>query len=219
MMKKNKYLIKQSRVSKMPFQVLASGGSYVQPNIADVTITNFLFDNGVRAHIFVSWLHPFKEQRLVVVGSKRMATFDDVTKKLLLFDQRVEVKEGEPIPIKGVGETVDYPADEPLKIECQAFLDSIETRNQPLTNGHSGLQVLKVLQCAQRSLVLNGQQETLPIDRRTESVIRIIEENVTDATKVAKKNANHQNGRKAVKVLRANLDILFIPQLLWMKIV
>jgi predicted dehydrogenase len=53
----------------LPFQVIACGGSYVTPNIADVTVTNMLFDNGVRAHIHVSWLHPFKEQRLVVVGS------------------------------------------------------------------------------------------------------------------------------------------------------
>ena len=55
-------------MGQMPFQVVACGGSYVQPNIADVTVTNLLFDNGVRAHIFVSWLHPFKEQRLVVIG-------------------------------------------------------------------------------------------------------------------------------------------------------
>ncbi len=188
-------------MGKMPFQVVVSGGSYVQPNIADVTITNLLFDNGVRAHIYVSWLHPFKEQRLVVIGSKRMATFDDVTKELLLFDQRVEVKEGEPIPIKGEGEIVEYASSEPLKMECQAFLDSISTRNQPLTNGHSGLQVLKVLQCAQRSLVLNGQQETLPIERRTESVVRVIEEEVSEAKAISKKNGNHQNGKKVVEVV------------------
>lgn len=185
-------------MGKMPFQVVASGGSYVQPNIADVTITNLLFDNGVRAHIYVSWLHPFKEQRLVVIGSKRMATFDDVTKELLLFDQRVEVKEGEPIPIKGDGEVVKYASNEPLKMECQAFLDSISTRKQPLTNGHSGLQVLKVLQSAQRSLVLNGQQETLPLDHRSESVVRIIEEEVNDSNAVAKKNGN---GRKVVETV------------------
>ena len=73
----------------LPFQVAAYGGSYVQPNIAYVTVTHLLFDNGVRAHIHVSWLHPFKEQRLVVVGSQQMASFDDVTKRLVLYDQRV----------------------------------------------------------------------------------------------------------------------------------
>ena len=67
----------------LPLQVSACGGSYLQANIADVTVTNLLFPDGVRAHIHVSWLHPFKEQRMVIVGSRRMATFDDVTKQLL----------------------------------------------------------------------------------------------------------------------------------------
>ena len=71
---------------------MAAYGGYVQPNIADVTVTHLLFDNGVRAHIHVSWLHPFKEQRLVVVGSQQMASFDDVAKRLVLYDQRVELK-------------------------------------------------------------------------------------------------------------------------------
>lgn len=148
----------------MPFQVTAHGGSYVQPNIADVTITHLLFNDGVRAHIYVSWLHPFKEQRLVVIGSKKMASFDDVTKQLVLYDQRVEVKEGQPTPIKGVGERVAFAEDEPLLLECQAFLKAIETRRPPVTDGASGLRVLQVLQAAQRSLVMNGQPLTLPME-------------------------------------------------------
>jgi predicted dehydrogenase len=147
-----------------PFQVIACGGSYVQPNIADVTITNLLFDNGVRAHIHVSWLHPFKEQRLVVIGSKKMASFDDVAKELVLYDQRVDVKEGQPIPVKGEGELVEFAADEPLRLECQAYLQAIATRHPPITDGESGLRVLKVLQAAQRSLVMNGEPVALPID-------------------------------------------------------
>lgn len=148
----------------LPFQVVACGGNYVQPNIADVTVTNLLFDNGVRAHIYVSWLHPFKEQRLVVIGSKKMASFDDVSKELILYDQRVDVKEQGPIPVKGEGESVPFAADEPLRLECQAFLDAIRTRKPPITDGESGLRTLKVLQAAQRSLVMNGEPVTLPID-------------------------------------------------------
>lgn len=150
--------------SQLPFEVIACGGAYVQPNIADVTLTNLLFDNGVRAHIFVSWLHPFKEQRLVVVGSKKMASFDDVSKKLVLYDQRVDLNEGEPIPIKGEGQDVAYPADEPLQQECRAFLEAVQTRRPPLTDGQSGLRVLRVLQAAQRSLVTNGQPVLLPLE-------------------------------------------------------
>jgi len=151
-------------MGSLPFQVSASGGSYVQPNIADVTVTNMLFDNGVRAHIFVSWLHPFKEQRLVVVGSQKMASFDDVAKELVLYDQRVELREGMPVPVKGEGERVAFAGDEPLRLECAAFLHAIATREPPVTDGASGLQVLQVLQSAQRSLVMNGEPVTLPIE-------------------------------------------------------
>ena len=151
-------------MGSMPFQVAACGGSYVQPNIADVTVTHLLFDNGVRAHTYVSWLHPFKEQRLVVVGSKKMASFDDVTKRLVLYDQRVEVQEGQPVPIKGEGDLVAFAEDEPLQLECRAFLEAMAERRAPVTDGRSGLRVLQVLQAAQRSLVMNGEPVTLPIE-------------------------------------------------------
>jgi len=151
-------------MGSLPFQVVACGGSYIQPNIADVTVTNLLFDNGIRAHIHVSWLHPFKEQRLVVIGAQKMATFDDVSKKIILYDQRVEINEGQPIPVKGEGDEVDFVEDEPLKLECEAFLDALVTRQPPVTDGQSGLRVLRVLQAAQRSLVMNGEPVTLPIE-------------------------------------------------------
>lgn len=156
-----------------PFQVVACGGSYVQPNIADVTVTNLLFDNGVRAHIYVSWLHPFKEQRLVVVGSRKMASFDDVTKKLVLYDQRIEIQEGQPIPVKGNGDEVAFADDEPLRLECQAFLQAVATHQPPITDGYSGLRVLKVLQAAQRSLVMGGEPVTLPIETFNENRLRV----------------------------------------------
>jgi predicted dehydrogenase len=143
-------------MGSMPLKVAAQGGNYLQPDIADVTVTHLLFDNGVRAHIYVSWLHPFKEQRLVVIGSKKMASFDDVTKRLVLYDQRVELQEGQPIPVKGNGEEISFPDKEPLLLECQAFLDSIVTRQPPVTDGNSGLRVLKVLEGAQKSLLMDG---------------------------------------------------------------
>ena len=151
-------------MGSLPFQVIACGGSYLQPNIADVTVTHLLFDNGVRAHIHVSWLHPFKEQRLVVVGSKKMASFDDVAKQLVLYDQRVELQAGQPVPIKGKGEEVAFDSNEPLRLECEAFLDAISTRRPPLTDGQSGLRVLNVLQAAQRSLVMNGEPVALSFE-------------------------------------------------------
>lgn len=143
-------------VGELPFEVVATGGNYVQANIADVTVTQLLFNNGVRAHIFVSWLHPFKEQRLVVVGSKKMVAFDDVAKELVLFNQRVEWHNGEPLPVTGDGTKVAYSTEEPLRQQCQAFLDAIKTRTPPLTDGYSALAVLEVLCASQRSMITQG---------------------------------------------------------------
>jgi len=143
-------------VGKMPFEVVATGGCYLQPNIADVTVTQLLFDNGVRAHIFVSWLHPFKEQKLVVIGSRKMASYDDISKELILHDQHVDWKAGQPVPVKGPGTKVEFGTAEPLRLECEHFLDCIKTRKNPLTDGASGLRVLRILQSAQHSLVTNG---------------------------------------------------------------
>jgi predicted dehydrogenase len=151
-------------VGALPFQVTTVGGAYLQPNLYDVTVTQLQFDNGVAAHIFVSWLNPFKEQRLVVVGSRRMAVFDDIKKELVLHDQRVDLREGEPVPVKGEGAKIAYAADEPLRLECQAFLDAITSRTPPLTDGESGLRVLRVLQAAQRSLITQGQPVMLPME-------------------------------------------------------
>jgi predicted dehydrogenase len=146
----------------LPYEVIATGGSYLQPNIADTTVTQMLFNNGVRAHIFVSWLHPFKEQRFVVVGEKNIVSFDDVNKKLILHHQHVDFDvQRQPVPIRGQGEEIEVGEDEPLRLECQAFLEAIETRQPPLTDAHSALKVLHVLEATQRSLITNGRPVTL----------------------------------------------------------
>ncbi len=148
-------------VKSMPIEVVATGESWISPGIADVTVTQLRFDGGVRAHIFVSWLHPFKEQRLVVIGSRKMASFDDVAKKLVLYDQRVDGPPGAPVPVRGEGVEVPFPTDEPLRLECQHFLQCVETRQQPRTDGENGLRVLKILHASQRSLMANGQPVAL----------------------------------------------------------
>lgn len=148
-------------VGALPCQVIAAGGAYLQPDIADVTVTQLAFDSGVAAHVFVSWLNPFKEQKLVVVGSERMATFDDVRRELVLHDQHVDLQDGEPVPVRGAGVAIPYAADEPLRLECEAFLAAIASRSPPLTDGASALRVLRVLEAAQRSLIARGQPATL----------------------------------------------------------
>jgi predicted dehydrogenase len=146
-------------VGEMPIQVTATGGSYLQPNVADVTMTNLLFDGGLRAHIFVSWLHPFKEQKLVVTGTRRMAVFNDVLaeSKLVLFDRNIENVQGELVAHQVEGTAVSYDPAEPLRTELEHFVECIATRAKPRTDGLNGLRVLSVLQASQRSIQVNGE--------------------------------------------------------------
>jgi UDP-2-acetamido-3-amino-2,3-dideoxy-glucuronate N-acetyltransferase len=146
-------------VGQMPMQVAATGGAYLQPNIADVTISNLLFDRGTRSHIFVSWLHPYKEHRLVVVGSKQMIVFEDsrADNKLILFDKHIEWKNGSLEAAKPNGIPVSFSPDEPLRRECLHFVDCVLSRSEPHTPGDEGVRVLQVLQACQRSLQMNGE--------------------------------------------------------------
>ena len=153
-------------VGSLPLRVSASGGSYIQPFNPDVTVTNLEYPKGIRSHIHVSWLHPFKEQRLVVIGRDKMAVFDGVEDRLQLFDQRVEWREGEPVPVKADGVDIPFPTGEPLRLECEAFLSSIKSRLAPLTDGWNGLEVLSVLEAAQRSIESHG------VSRPVEQVVR-----------------------------------------------
>ncbi len=144
-----------------PESVLATGGYYLHKKIADVTTTHLEFSSGLKAHVFVSWLHPFKDQKLVVVGDQKMAVFDDTLPwedKLLIYPHHVNWENNLPVPSRGVPERVLISYAEPLKVECQHFLDCIAGEKQPITDGKEGLQVLKVLNAAQHSLNENGSR-------------------------------------------------------------
>ena len=144
-------------LGEMPKEVACQGGSYLSQNVADVTVSQFVFPSGVRGHIFVNWLHPFKEQRLVVVGSKQMAVFDDTSeKKLVLYHHQVEWNNRVPTAIKAEGEAVPLEMQEPLKAECLHFLDCVESRQTPRTDGEEGLRVLRVLDACEKSLGSGG---------------------------------------------------------------
>jgi UDP-2-acetamido-3-amino-2,3-dideoxy-glucuronate N-acetyltransferase len=139
----------------MPESVRAQGGNFLNQNVADTTVTLLNFASGVRAHIFVSWLHPFKEQKLVVVGDKQMAVFDDTApweQKLQLYPHTVQWSGNVPVANKAEGQLVEVPQDEPLRAECAHFIECIDTRQKPRTDGEEGLRVLNVLNACQASL-------------------------------------------------------------------
>jgi predicted dehydrogenase len=149
----------ESLVGREPTAVSAHGGSYLQSGIADVTVTTLLFEDGIKAHIFVSWLHPYKEQKLVIIGEHKMAVFDDTARegKLRIYDKGIEWKSGLPVPRQTAETTLFFEESEPLRIECEHFLNCIRDRSRPLTDGDSALKVLKVLEASHLSLERRGE--------------------------------------------------------------
>ncbi|MDI6775002.1 MAG: Gfo/Idh/MocA family oxidoreductase [Verrucomicrobiota bacterium] len=141
-------------VGEMPDSVQSQGGNYLHQKIADVTVSLLSFASGVRAHVFVSWLHPFKEQKLVVVGDRKMAVFDDVAEqnKLTLFPHTINWKNRAPVAHKADANSVAFEMGEPLRAECRHFLDCVKTRSKPRTDGEESLRVLRVLQECQKGI-------------------------------------------------------------------
>lgn len=142
---------------EMPERVVSFGGNYLQDRIADVTLSTLSFPSGVKAHIYVSWLYPYKEQKLTVVGNQGMAVFDDTQpeKKLLYYPHRIHWQ-GEggqmPVPEKVEPQVIELEKGEPLKNECAHFLECAHTGLTPITDGKEGLRVLRVLDECQQGL-------------------------------------------------------------------
>ncbi len=145
-------------LGESPTAVSSHGGSYLNSSIYDTTLTSCDFRSGVKAHIFVSWLHPFKEQKLIICADRKMAVFDDMEseRKLVLYSHRVDWKDRMPVVHKDAGQVISLSKDEPLKLECEHFLNCVATRQSPRTDGASALRVLQVLEACEESLKKNG---------------------------------------------------------------
>jgi UDP-2-acetamido-3-amino-2,3-dideoxy-glucuronate N-acetyltransferase len=137
-----------------PEDVNASGEVILQPGVHDVTLTVMKWTNGVMAHIYVSWLHPFKEHRLVVVGDKAMLVFDDTKdgNKLLLYDRGIDFIQGQPVKRDNEAEVIAYENKEPLRAEMEHFLECVQKRVQPKTDANEALAVLNILSRAQAAI-------------------------------------------------------------------
>lgn len=147
-----------------PRSVSARGGAYLQKGIHDVAFLNLQFGTGVMAQIQLSWLDPRKERRLTVVGSRKMLEFDDIhpVEKLRVYDKGFERPPGfsefsEFLSIRnGDIHIPQVPLAEPLEVECRHFIDCVASNRRPLTDGPSGMQVVRVLEAAQRSIQQDG---------------------------------------------------------------
>jgi UDP-2-acetamido-3-amino-2,3-dideoxy-glucuronate N-acetyltransferase len=150
-------------LDEMPSEVAAQGASYLNHPISDVTLSVLSFANGVKAHIFVSWLHPFKEQKLIVVGDRQMAVFDDTEqdRKLVLYPHRIEWVDRMPVVRKAEGVVVELERTEPLRAECEHFLECVRERKTPNTDGENGLRVLRILHACGQSIQKHGQSQAL----------------------------------------------------------
>lgn len=137
-----------SLTGEMPSRIEAIGGYHLREDVADTATLQLWFAGGEQAQVTVSWLHPYKEHRLAVIGSEGMAVFDDGEpwdRKLTLYPHRVAWNAGDAVLSKGEGTPVPLSAAEPLKAECAHFLDCIRSGARPATDGREALRVMEVL--------------------------------------------------------------------------
>jgi predicted dehydrogenase len=140
-----------------PLEAVAHGASYVRGGVEDVVFCFLRFPSGLCAHLHLSWLDPHKERRFTVVGSRRMATFDDMALegKLTIYDKGFDEDArgyGEYITRSGGIVSPQIPNVEPLRVECEHFVDCVAQGLRPRSDGESGLRVVRVLEALQRSL-------------------------------------------------------------------
>lgn len=154
-------------LNKKPIAVSAQGHAYLQPGVEDVVFATVFFEDGALAHLHTSWLDPHKMRKVTVVGSKKMAVIDDVeaNEKVRLYDKGVDIEHAgarytnyaEAMAIRTGDITLPrIPMKEPLRLECQHFIDCIRTGATPRSDGRNGLAVVRILEAAQKSLAESG---------------------------------------------------------------
>jgi UDP-2-acetamido-3-amino-2,3-dideoxy-glucuronate N-acetyltransferase len=147
----------QFLIGKMPVEVVSRGGAFLQPHIHDSTMTVLTYPDNVTGHIFVSWLHPFKEHRLVVIGSKGMLSFEDsAEKKLFFYEKGIDWVNGEPVKREGPTETIPYKPVQPLAEELTAFIETLKGAPNTVAGAQNAVDVLTILETATQSLTRNA---------------------------------------------------------------
>lgn len=148
-------------VGSNPRRVVATGGSYLSHDVADTTLMSLEFDGNVHAHVYVSWLHPFKEHRFVAIGDRQMAVIDDTLpwpEKLTLYPHTVKWAGGRvPMASRADASEVELVEKAPLTAECEHFVECIRNRRRPLTDARAGVEVLRLLEAGSESLADGGR--------------------------------------------------------------
>ncbi|WP_347491419.1 Gfo/Idh/MocA family protein [Desulfoscipio sp. XC116] len=138
-------------IGHVAIKIEARGTKFLQDKIYDVTMAHLTYPGNVHAHIFVSWLHPFKEQRLVVVGSKGMIVFEDssLDKNILYYNKHIDWVDEKPVKIEHPDEIIKYKKDMPLPEELKYFIDNLD-KTIEVASGKTGHEVVKVLETVQK---------------------------------------------------------------------
>jgi predicted dehydrogenase len=128
----------------------SKGAKFLQKNVYDYTMTQLTYPNNIHAHIFVSWLHPFKEHRIVVIGSRGMISFEDSSpeKEIKFYNKHIEFEQGIPIKVENPTEIIPYEQKQPLTEELKYFVENLDKKIE-ISDGRSGYEVVKVLEKAQ----------------------------------------------------------------------
>ena len=138
-----------------PKNIQSKGSTFLQEGIPDSTMTTLKYENGVEGHIFVSWLHPFKEHRLVVIGSEAMISFEDSLegKPLKLYSKKFDLIAGIPEKVDGPVELVTYEQKMPLTEELEYFINHLNDKKPMIASGEHGLEVVKILVAASKQIL------------------------------------------------------------------
>jgi predicted dehydrogenase len=176
-------------LESLPYSIATNGMACVQPGVEDVAYLSLMFPNDVLSHIRVSWLDPSKTRRFTVVGSKKMAIYDDTEshEKIRIFDRGVEANRrtdtyGEFQFDYRYGDIVSpfIHFEEPLRLECLHFIECVTEGKTPSTDGYSGLRVVEIIEAAQRSLRKGGAAEPaafgVPGEEAQQTAVHMLEE-------------------------------------------
>lgn len=149
--------IMQYFTNSFPKKITSRGGAFLQKNIHDTTMTFLDYPNDVKSHIYVSWLHPFKEHRLVVIGDKGMISYEDSSesKSIKFYNKRYYFDGQIPIKEDGEIEIIKYEKEPPLEMELKYFLRHLNGDKVKISNGDNALEVIKILEQATNSLIDN----------------------------------------------------------------